>query len=182
MSSKVIATTKMKNLEFKIQINNIEEYETKLLTLYPIFLGFESQTDTYFNVTNGRLKLRESNSKSILINYYREESANVNIADIMLYQHIPSATLKKILSEQLGIKVIVSKNRKKYSINDTVFHLDVVEGLGTFLEVEVAEGEASLSIERMQMEINKYLHFFDVKNEQLIKTSYSDLLIRKTII
>lgn len=171
----------MRNLEFKIQINNIEEYETKLLTLYPFFLGCELQTDTYFNVPNGRLKLRESHSKSILINYYREESANTKIADIMLYQHKPSATLKKILSEQLGIKVIINKKRKKYSINNTVFHLDFVEDLGAFLEVEVTEGEASLSIERMQMEIDKYLHFFEVKNEQLIKTSYSDLLIGKTI-
>ena len=171
----------MKNLEFKIQINDIKEYQTKLLTLYPIFLGIELQTDTYFNVANGRLKLRESNSKSTLINYYREESANTKIADIMLYKHKPSVTLKKILSEQLGIKVIVNKKRIKYSINNAVFHLDLVEDLGAFLEVEVTEGESSLSIEKMQMEIDKYLHFFDVKNEQLIKASYSDLLIGKTI-
>lgn len=167
----------MNNLEFKVQISNLKEYEEKLLTLRPKLLGTELQTDTYFKVTNGRLKLRESNFKNTLINYYRLENTGAKIAEVMLYQHEPNIMLKKILSEQLGIKVIVNKKRKKYSINHTVFHFDNVTDLGTFLEVEVTNAEDSLTLEKMQTEINKYLQFFELEESQFISASYSDLLM-----
>lgn len=167
----------MKNLEFKAQINNLKEYEEKLLTLHPELLGTEIQTDTYFNTTNGRLKLRESNLKNTLINYYREESTGTKIAEVILYQHEPNIMLKKILIEQLGVKAIVHKKRKKYAINHAVFHFDIVADLGVFLEVEVTEAEGLFSLDKMQIEIDKYLQFFELKNDQLISASYSDLLM-----
>ncbi|RKS03140.1 CYTH domain-containing protein [Flavobacterium sp. 102] len=167
----------MKNLEFKASISNLKEYEEKLLTLHPKFLGTELQTDTYFNATNGRLKLRESNLKNILINYYREESSGTKIAEVMLYQHDPNIMLKEILTEQLGVKVIVNKKRKKYSIKNAVFHFDIVADLGTFLEVEVTETEELFSLEKMQIEIDQYLQFFELKKDQLISASYSELLM-----
>lgn len=167
----------MKNLEFKVRISNLSAYEEKLLTLRPKLLGTELQTDTYFKVTNGRLKLRESNFKSILINYHREESTGPKISDVMLYQHAPNIILKKILTEQLGIKVIVNKKRKKYSLKNAVFHFDNVVDLGAFLEVEITDEEGLYTLEKMQKELNKYLQFFDLDSNQLISASYSDLLM-----
>lgn len=167
----------MINLEFKVQISNLQEYEEKLLTLHPKLLGTVFQTDTYFKVTNGRLKLRESNLKNTLINYSREETKGAKIAEVILYQHTPNIMLKKILEEQLGIKVIVNKNRKKYSIKNAVFHFDDVVDLGTFLEVEVTDEGGSLTLEKMQTEIDKYLSFFELEKKQLISASYSDLLM-----
>lgn len=167
----------MKNLEFKVRISNLSAYEEKLLTLRPKLLGTELQTDTYFKVTNGRLKLRESNFKSTLINYYREESTGPKISDVMLYQHAPNIILKKILIEQFGIKVIVNKKRKKYSLKNAVFHFDHVVELGAFLEVEITDEEGLYTLEKMQKELHKYLRFFELDNSQLISASYSDLLM-----
>jgi len=167
----------MTNLEFKVQINNLKEYEEKLLTLRPKLLGTELQTDTYFKVTKGRLKLRESNFKSTLINYYREESTGTKIAEVMLYPHEPNIMLKNILTEQLGIKVIVNKKRKKYSLKNTVFHFDDVIGLGAFLEVEVTDEGNSSTLQKMQMQLDNYLQFFELEKNQLISTSYCDLLM-----
>jgi adenylate cyclase, class 2 len=172
----------MKNLEFKAQVCSLKEYEQKLLTLHPIFLGTEVQTDTYFNVTKGRLKLRESNLKNTLINYYREESAGPKLAEIMLYQYDANVMLKKILSDQLGIKVIVEKERKKYSINNAVFHFDLVDGLGAFIEVEVTDADGTFSLIEMNTIIDNYLQFFGIHKEQLIRASYSDLLLGKNSI
>lgn len=169
----------MKNLEFKAQVSSFKEYEQKLLTLHPIFLGTEVQTDTYFNVTKGRLKLREGNLKSTLISYYREESAGAKIAEVMLYPHEPNIMLQKILTEQFGIKVIVNKKRKKYSLKNAVFHFDNVVDLGAFLEVEITDEEGSFTLETMQTEIDKYLLFFELEKSQLISASYSDLLMEK---
>jgi len=169
----------MKNLEFKAQINNLKEYEEKLLTLRPKLLGTELQTDTYFTVANGRLKLRESNLKSTLISYHREESKGAKMAEIMLYPHEPNIMLQKILAEQFGIKVIVNKKRKKYSLNNAVFHFDKVVDLGAFLEVEITDEEGTFNLEEMQKEIDKYLQFFELEKTQLINASYSDLLMEK---
>ena len=47
------------NFEFKARVNNIDELEQKLLQLDPVFKGEDHQIDTYFNVSEGRLKLRE---------------------------------------------------------------------------------------------------------------------------
>ncbi len=49
----------IKNFEFKAKVDNIEKFERKLLTLNPKFQGLDHQIDTYFNVSKGRLKLRE---------------------------------------------------------------------------------------------------------------------------
>ena len=51
----------IKNFEFKAKVDNLEEYENKLLKLNPFFKGTDHQIDTYFNVSKGRLKLREGN-------------------------------------------------------------------------------------------------------------------------
>lgn len=169
----------MRNLEFKVQIGNLIEYETKLQSLFPKFLGSEQQTDTYFRVGSGRLKLRESNLKSTLINYYREETGGEKISEVTLYQHEPNKILKEILTAQLGINVIVNKQRRKYSIGHAMFHFDSVAELGTFLEVEVTDANGFLTLEKMQLEVDKYLDFFELDKSKLITASYSDLLIDK---
>jgi predicted adenylyl cyclase CyaB len=167
----------MKNLEFKVKINKPEKYEDKLKTLHPEFLGTELQSDTYFIVPKGRLKLRESNLKNTLINYYRDENKGTKIAEVMLYPHEPNPMLKKILSEQLGIKVVVNKIRKKYSVKNAVFHFDLVSDLGNFLEVEITNEVKSYSLEQMETDLDKFLAFFELDKKQLIKTSYCELLM-----
>src|SRR5579871_172917 len=97
------------NFEFKAKAKNIHELENKLLELNPLFIGEDNQVDTYFNVANGRLKLREGNIENALIYYERENTGDAKQSDIILYQHKPDAALKEILIKVNGIKVIVSK-------------------------------------------------------------------------
>ncbi len=55
------------NFEFKAKTEDLDDLEKKLLILNPTFIGEDNQTDTYFNVTQGRLKLREGNIENALI-------------------------------------------------------------------------------------------------------------------
>jgi adenylate cyclase class IV len=80
----------IKNFEFKAKVEDLDKYEQKLLTLNPVFYGIDHQVDTYFNVSNGRLKLREGNIENALIDYEREDmqvrnylrSFSINISQI----------------------------------------------------------------------------------------------------
>jgi predicted adenylyl cyclase CyaB len=169
----------IKNFEFKAKVDNLEKYESKLLTLLPLFKGEDHQIDTYFNVPAGRLKLREGNIENALINYNREDLSSAKLSDIILYRHTPDKALKNILSLQLGVKIVVDKKRKIYFIDNVKFHFDIVEGLGTFLEVEAIDTDNSFTIEELKAQCDKYYQFFELQESNIISKSYSDLILEQ---
>jgi predicted adenylyl cyclase CyaB len=81
------------------------------------------------------------------------------------------------LTKQLGIKVIVDKKRKIYFINNVKFHFDLVEDLGTFLEVEAIDSNEEFTIEELKQQCDKFFEFFELGQANLIDQSYSDLII-----
>ena len=167
---------KIKNFEFKARVDSIEAYENKLLNLNPVFKGTDHQIDTYFNVTKGRLKLREGDIENALINYDRENINDAKQSDVILYQHEPNVALKNILTKQLGVKITVDKKRKIYFIDNVKFHFDEVKGLGTFLEVEAIDSNESFNIEQLKEQCDKYFNYFGLDKSQLVDKSYSDLV------
>lgn len=167
----------IKNFEFKAKVKEIESFEKKLGSLNPVFQGLDHQIDTYFNATIGRLKLREGNIENSLINYDRENVQGAKESQIILYQHAPSKALKEILTRQLGIKVIVDKKRKIYFIDNVKFHFDVVENLGTFIEVEAIDTKDEFTLEHLKKQCDNYFEFFELKQEDLVDQSYSDLMM-----
>jgi adenylate cyclase class 2 len=171
---------KNRNYEFKARVDDLQEYERKLLTIDPEFRGTDHQTDTYFNVKRGRLKLREGNIENALINYDRDDIAGSKKSDVILYRHTPDDALKDILVRQLGIRVIVSKIRRIYFKGNVKFHFDTVEGLGSFIEVEAIDERDEFTIKQLKAQCDHYLHFFGVTKNQLVDKSYSDMLKSKT--
>ncbi len=167
---------KIRNYEFKARVDDLQEYESRLLTLNPDFRGTDHQTDTYFNVKHGRLKLREGNIENALINYDREDIAGSKESDIILYRHAPDAALKEILVRQFGIRVVVSKIRRIYFIGNIKFHFDTVAGLGTFIEVEAIDDRDEFTTDQLKAQCDHYLHLFGITEEQMVDRSYSDLL------
>lgn len=165
----------IKNFEFKAKIDSIEKYENKLLNLNPKFQGLDHQIDTYFNAESGRLKLREGNIENSLINYERENISGSKESQIILYQHQPNEALKEILTKQLGIKIIVDKKRKIYLIDNVKFHFDLVENLGTFMEVEAIDSKDEFTADELKAQCDWYYTFFELSQEQIIDKSYSDL-------
>lgn len=165
------------NFEFKAKIDEIEKYENKLLTLNPKFRGLDHQTDTYFNVKHGRLKLREGNIENSLINYDRENIQGSKESHIILYRHSPDVALKNILTRQLGVKIIVDKKRKIYFVDNVKFHFDVVKGLGTFLEVEAINLNEKFTTEELKQQCDRYFNFFELAPDSIIDKSYSDLML-----
>ncbi|WP_341904233.1 class IV adenylate cyclase [Fluviicola taffensis] len=167
----------IKNFEFKAKIDEIAKYENLLLTLNPKFQGLDHQIDTYFNANQGRLKLREGTIENSLIHYDRENVLGSKESQIILYQHEPNVALKNILTKQLGVKTVVDKKRKIYFIDHVKFHFDLVEGLGTFLEVEAIDSKEEFTLEELKLACDNYFHFFELTQDQVIDRSYSDLIM-----
>ncbi len=150
--------------------------EKRLQTLNPIFKGTDLQKDTYFNVPDGRLKLREGSIENVLIYYHRNNIPNAKQSDVLLYQHQPEPALKAILTKALGIKITIKKSRKIYFIDNVKFHFDEVKDLGKFIEVEAIDKDGSIGMEKLKEQCSYFISFFEIKKDAFIAGSYSDLL------
>ena len=165
------------NFEFKARTGDLKKSEDQLLLLNPKFIGEDNQTDTYFRVTKGRLKLREGNIENSLIWYKRENIKGAKQSEVLLYQHNPDKTLKDILIKLHGIKVVVEKRRRIYFIDNVKFHFDTVTKLGTFIEVEAMDNNGVFGIEKLKDQCNKYAELFNIQSQDYISLSYSDMLL-----
>jgi adenylate cyclase, class 2 len=170
----------LRNFEFKARVFDLNELEKKLLGLNPDYIGEDRQIDTYFNVSSGRLKLREGNIENALIYYERPDTANAKQSSIILYKHQPEISLKEILIKVNGIKIVVDKRRKIYFIGNVKFHFDTVLELGTFIEVEAIDETGRISPEELQKQCDFYSSFFGLEAADYISKSYSDLILEKS--
>ncbi len=143
------------------------------------FKGIDEQTDTYFNVAHGRLKLREGNIENNLIYYERSNQAGPKDSHFKLVKINDAAGLKEALTKANGIKVVVKKKREIYYIGNVKFHIDEVPGLGSFAEIEAGNILADLTKEQLKEQCDFYLAAFNIRPEDLIDVSYSDMLLEK---
>ena len=167
------------NYEFKARCNT-EQSESILKKMNPLFVGTDYQLDTYFNVPNGRLKLREGNIENALIHYHRINTKNAKQSNVILYQHQRDEKLKEILSKALGVMVAVKKTRKIYLIDNVKFHFDEVNELGSFIEVEAIDKDGTIGIEKLKQQVDHFIQLFGVAKDHFIAESYSDLLVKKS--
>ncbi len=142
------------------------------------FKGIDTQTDTYYRVNRGRLKLRQENIENALIYYKRENKNNPKESKVILYPN-PEVVLESILNQALGILVIVKKRREIYFIENVKFHLDIVENLGKFLEIEAIDIEGNLGRDKLLLQCKTYMEKFKIQKKDLVSCSYSDLILQK---
>ncbi len=165
-----------KNFEIKAKCTEPQRIRNILKILNAKFIGTDRQIDTYFNVKDGRLKLREGNIEKQLIFYRRSNEAKPKKSDVILYKSDDYPTLKQILSAALGIKIVVEKQREIYFVKNVKIHIDTVEGLGNFVEIE-AQGDSSTPDELLRNQCYDFLKILGISEENLISLSYSDILL-----
>jgi adenylate cyclase, class 2 len=165
------------NIEIKASTSNTNGIRKYLLENNAEFKGTDLQTDTYFNTVKGRLKLREGNIENNLIYYEREDKAGPKQSNFSLVAVPDATTLKTILTASAGIKVAVVKQREIYFIGNVKFHLDTLEQLGSFVEIEASNKYAPLSVEELKAQCDFYLQAFGIAEEDLVNISYSDMLL-----
>lgn len=142
--------------------------------------GIDHQIDTYFNVEHGRLKLREGSIENYLIHYFRGNQAGPKKSEVLLYKSIPDSSLKSVLETSIGVLTVVDKKREIRFIDNVKFHIDVVEGLGNFIEIEAIDMDGSISEAKLLEQCQFYIKLFGVKDADLLENSYSDMLLVKS--
>lgn len=165
------------NVEIKARSENPEEIHELLTQQQAEFLGTDKQIDTYFKTTKGRLKLREGNIENALIHYYRDNQAGPKRSDVTMYKTANSAELKEVLRPALEVLAVVTKRRSIYFIENVKFHVDEVEELGDFVEIEAINMDGSIGEERLYEQCQYYLNLFKIKEEDLVDVSYSDMVL-----
>lgn len=165
-----------RNVEIKAKIGGIE-------ALIPIIASLAEtgpfnilQHDTFFNCPLGKLKLRAFSASSGELIFYQRPA--LDGPKMSLYHISPTTepdSLRHTLTLAYGILGTVRKHRTLYLLGTTRIHLDRVDGLGDFLELEVVlEDHQTISYgERIALELMAKI---GVLPNHLIPTSYLELL------
>jgi predicted adenylyl cyclase CyaB len=164
-----------RNVEIKARVPSLDAIEPlarALATQPPVDL---LQDDTFFACTHGRLKLRQfANGDAELIHYARADDAGPKASEYLVAPIAAPGALRETLERAYGTAGRVKKARRLYIADRTRIHLDQVEGLGAFVELEVVlhPGEATASGEAVARDIMARL---GIAPSQLVRGAYVDL-------
>lgn len=167
------------NIEIKARCEDPEKVRSVLKSLGADFKGMDHQIDTYFEVTKGRLKLREGNIERALIHYDRPNQEGPKQSDVTLCPIPEGVSPKEVLVRSHEVLAVVDKRRGIYFIDNVKFHVDEVEGLGSFVEIEAIDRTGAIGRERLMEQCQHYLRLLGINDVDLLAQSYSDMLMAK---
>ena len=139
------------------------------------FKGLDNQTDTFYKVEVGKLKLRKGTIENVLIHYNRVWAGGAMQTEVMMYLKNPGSSTIDSVCGGLEVTSEIRKLRKIYFIDNVKFHIDQVEGLGQFIEIEAIDLDGSLGIETLKQQCSYYKDLLLIEDEDLINDSYIDL-------
>jgi len=165
------------NVEIKAKVDDLQKLKSIAERLGGGPERILEQEDTFFHVPNGRLKLRALGpTHGELIYYEREDVAGPKPCNYLIARTADPAALKATLTAALGVRGVVRKIRHLHLVGQTRVHLDEVEGLGNFLELEVVlqPGQSPEEGRRIAEGLMRQL---GIDESQLIRGAYIDLLV-----
>ena len=134
------------------------------------------QDDTFFAVPHGRLKLRVfGDGSGELIHYLRTDVLGPKRSDYVLAPVPEPESLREALTRACGLLGRVRKARILVLVGPTRIHLDRVDGLGDFLELEVTLAAGQSEAEGTAI-AHALMARLGVQPDHLVQGAYLDLL------
>ncbi len=166
-----------RNIELKASDPDPERSLAVVLGLGARDRGVLRQRDTYFRVNRGRLKLREEEpGGATLVQYDRVDADEARVSS---YRLVPIEDPRKLcdaLEASLGTLAVVEKARHLLLWQSVRIHLDRVEGLGNFVELEgVATQDSDLADELDR--VTRLTEALEIAPERILRNSYSDQVV-----
>lgn len=165
-----------RNVEIKARVSDLDLVRQKVMSLTSLPSEILEQRDTFFVVSQGRLKIREfSDGSGELISYDRPDKPDPKESVYARCACPDPRLLATALSKVLGVRRTVVKRREVFLVGRTRVHLDHVDGLGSFVELEVVLSEVE-PFESGKRDAHNLLRVLEIPETALIATAYIDLL------
>jgi len=164
------------NIEIKARVRDFPALRKRAEALADGPVEVISQEDTFFNAPHGRLKLRQlAPARGQLVYYERSDSAGPKRSEYFIAETADPPALKAALSAALGVRGVVRKTRTLYMVGQTRLHLDEVEGLGQFMELEVVLRPGQTDMEGQSI-ADDLMVKLGIEQGDLLEGAYMDLL------
>jgi predicted adenylyl cyclase CyaB len=167
------------NIEIKARARNFADLRRRAEAISDTPVQVIPQEDTFFNTPKGRLKLRQlAPERGQLVYYERTDASGPKRSTYHIFETGNPESLKTALSLALGVRGVVRKTRFLYLAGQTRIHLDEVEGLGEFMELEVVLRPEQSDAEGQAIAADLMIRL-GVREEDLLEGAYMDLLENK---
>ncbi len=164
------------NIEIKARVRDFADLEARAAALSDSPCQVIVQEDIFFHVGRGRFKLRIlSADRAQLVYYERPDRAAPKRSDYFIFETNDPDHLKTVLEAALGVRGVVRKTRRLYLAGQTRIHLDRVEGLGEFVELEVVLRPGQTDAEGRAV-ADDLMSRLNICQEDLVEEAYIDLL------
>jgi predicted adenylyl cyclase CyaB len=164
-----------RNIEIKAKVHNVNHLRLLIEKIAgtPVQLIF--QEDTFFYSPSGRLKLRiYAPDKGELIYYQRPDQNGPKESDYIISPTTEPHSLKEVLTSACGVRGVIRKQRELYRVGQTRIHLDRVEGLGEFLELEFVMQKGQTEAEGMET-LEYLMDKLGIERKDLINCAYINM-------
>lgn len=166
-----------RNVEIKARLENVSDVRNLAERMADVGPFEILQDDTFFACDQGRLKLRViDDSQGELIFYRRDNRLGPKESFYLRTQISDPAATRELMTVAYGKTGRVRKQRTVFITGRTRIHLDIVESLGHYLELEVVltDGE---SVEDGTLEANQVMLALGIQAAQLVEDAYVDLIV-----
>ena len=165
------------NIELKVADDDPAATERACRALGAVDHGVLEQRDTYYAVEQGRLKLREdlAGGTGELIFYLRPDESGLRSSRYWRAPTADPAALADLLTAAHGVDGVVTKRRRLFVYRNVRIHLDEVEGLGSFVELESVLEDAGRESDDEAQALAAVVRALDLGAREAIAGGYADL-------
>ncbi|AKD04571.1 hypothetical protein POKO110462_11310 [Pontibacter korlensis] len=164
------------SVSFKARLSDFAEAQTILLEQEVRFLDAAMQLETYYKVEQGKLKLIKGGLENALVHYQQQKHQNMFFNEVLLYLKRPSSGLVETLYGSPQPVVELKKLRKTFVYDNLKVHLDQLETLGYFVEVEALDIDGSYGLEHLLELCESRKELLQLEDEDLVQEDYPVLL------
>jgi adenylate cyclase class 2 len=161
-----------KDFTLKAVVADFRSIEGDLQKMNAIFIGIDRQTDTYFQVSIGKLKLRQGTIENLITHYERKIENGMEKTTVYRYDVNPSSKQIADLLRDNAVIGVIKKERQIYVIDNIKIHLDTTPQMDRFIEIEAIDRNNVYSDDALRSQCLDVRKKLGIRDTDLIQTGY----------
>lgn len=171
-----------RNVEIKARVADLASVREVALGIGARCHAVEVQTDRYYSVDGAhRVKLRTiAGGRAELVEYRRSEATGVRASDYIVTP-VRDEAAGLCLVPKGTPRVVVRKRREVLLWDNVRIHLDEVDGLGAFIELEAVVDERH-DESTCRVQVATLMRALALRDEALIRASYAEMVDQGSVV